>query len=141
MNSSAPDSLILSKSNIASNCFFEIGRFCKISSLQGSGILQLQAYSKEAVIILNNIDLDQLKFPLYGLNLIVDKNQPYALKMKLYDQIIKRYSNVPETRRKYDVQRIQLMNNEGRHWFINFIQKNWDYYGYDKTLIFINAFF
>lgn len=117
----------------------------KLSDLTGNGVLELKTARTSDVnainITLKNVDLDHLKFPDYGVNFIVDPDttQPYATKLRLYQQLVNHYTDIPQQKKKYDVQRIQLINTYEENRIANFVEWHWNFYGYDKNLIFVNS--
>ena len=127
---------------IDSSSIINLGAVNEISSLYGNGILELRAGNiTNPVIILRDVNLDRLNFSLNGLDFMVDTsaNYPYEAKISLYQQLINRFANIPDQKIKYDVRRIELINQYENNWFTGFIRKNWNYYGYDKMKIFLNS--
>ena len=122
-----------------------IGKFVTLDQIDIKGTLTLQRenyYYKDvnvSTVVLKNLNLDQLMFPEYGMNFIVDTNQSYAIRLRLLNQLTTRFATVPEEKKKYDIQRLRLIDDYENNWLSGFIAKNWNNYGYDKSLIFRNA--
>ncbi|GAA4213193.1 hypothetical protein GCM10022289_44990 [Pedobacter jeongneungensis] len=92
-----------------------------------------------AKIILKGIDFDKLTIPTYGVDLIIDPGQEYLKKVRLYQQVINRYKEIPDQRKKYDIQYQKMVNRYEGSVFVDLVEEHWNNYGYDKNMIFMNS--
>lgn len=90
-------------------------------------------------IKLDNIDFSKLILPTHGVRFLISDDQDYFVKVQLYKDIIQYFKNLPDQQVYYDIQLQHLVNIHDGKWFKDYIQRNWDNYGYDKNLIFGNA--
>lgn len=143
-NIRAKDSLTLKNITLEGENHVTLYKRTRIQRIKGNGYLYLSTPGCQngeiVTVVLNDIDLNKLKFPEYGIDFIVDKNsQSFAMQIRLYEQLIKYYNNFPDLKKKYDIQRIKLINTHENNFIIDFISWHWNNYGYNKPLIFKNS--
>ncbi len=145
-NIMARDSLTLSDLTLEGENNVALYKKTRIQRIKGDGYLFISPISCQngeiVTVVLNDVDLNKLKFPEYGINFIVDKkSQSIGMQIRLYEQLIKHYNNFPDLKKKYDIQRIKLINTHENNFIIDFISWHWNNYNYNKPLIFKNSIF
>ncbi|PIF43680.1 hypothetical protein CLU96_0592 [Chryseobacterium sp. 52] len=137
-----------------------LGDSCTIESFKGNGKLSLIPkyylyknqsnrrflrnnieYDDEyyAKITLLNVNPENLILPDQGFTFIVSEKQSFSKQIILYKFLLERYKDNPEQFQKYDVAYQNFMDKRSNSWFSNFVRKNWNYFGYEKNMIFQNS--
>jgi|GEM_PF-2756385 len=122
---------------------------CFLKNITGKGIIEFTGpdydigdIKNQAILYnftLNDLDFNHIKFPEYNVNFVVDTAQKYPKQLKLYNQLIHHYQDIPEEKEKYDIRYQKLLNKKGNHWLVDFFEEQWNNYGYNKNLIFLNS--
>lgn len=132
-----------------------IGDDFTLEGLYGKGVLELKTkyFPKRTYkmngefweddyitkVTLKNIDTANIRLPDRGMNFIVDSEQSNQKKIMLYIFLINRYKNFESEKKKYDIAFQQYKDRINQQEGLSWIKENWNNFGYDNTLVFMNS--
>jgi len=115
-----------------------------LTNLKGEfDLTNFKTKSKPCFINLYGVDIGKLRIRFSGFKLYFPENLMFEEKAYVYQQVLNKLKSdgLFESHKLLDIEFKKLKYENNNQYFINWIDKNWWNYGYNKFLIAINSLF